>query len=64
MNEYETKLHGQYLDPGESKSFGKDFKGDDIFEGDEYFDADGEYVKVEDSEEYLHILYVKRIAGE
>ena len=64
MNDYEMKLHGQYLEPEESKSYGKDFKGDDILEGDEYFDADGEYVKVEDSEEYLHILYVKRIAGE
>lgn len=64
MNDYETKLHNQYLEPEDSKSFGTDWKGNDIYDGDEYFDIDGEYVKVEDSEEYLHILYVKKIAGE
>lgn len=64
MNDYETKLHNQYLDPEEEKSFGEDWKGHDIYAGDEYFDVDGEFVKVEDSEEFLHHLYVKRTAGE
>lgn len=64
MNDYETKLHNQYLEPEEEKSFGEDWKGHDIYAGDEYFDVDGEFVKVEDSEEFLRHLYVKRTAGE
>lgn len=64
MNSYETKLHGQYLEPEDSKSYGKDWNGNDIYDGDEYFDIDGEYVKVEDAEEYLKTVYVTRTAGE
>ena len=33
MNEYETKLHNQYLEPEEEKSFGEDWKGHDIYAG-------------------------------
>ena len=33
MNSYEMKLHGQYLEPEEEKSFGKDWDGNDIYEG-------------------------------
>ena len=64
MNSYEMKLHGQYLEPEEEKSFGKDWDGNDIYEGDEYFDIDGELVKVEDAEEYLNSVYFRRTAGE
>ena len=64
MNDYETKLHNQYLEPEEEKSFGKDWDGNDIYEGDEYFDIDGELVKVEDAEKYLRTVYVTRTAGE
>lgn len=64
MNDYETKLHNQYLEPEEEKSFGKDWHGNDIYDGDEYFDIDGELVKVEDAEEYLNIVYTKHTAGE
>lgn len=63
MNSYEMKLHGQYLEPGDSKSYGKDWNGNDIYDGDEYFDIDGELVKVEDAEEYLKTVYVTRTAG-
>lgn len=64
MNDYEKKLHGQYLEPGEHKSFGEDWKGNDIYDGDEYFDVDGVLVKVEDAEEYLNEIYTKHTAGE
>lgn len=64
MNDYETKLHNQYLEPEEEKSFGKDWDGNDIYEGDEYFDIDGELVKVEDAEKYLRTVFAKYTAGE
>lgn len=64
MNSYEMKLHSQYLEPEDSKSYGKDWNGNDIYDGDEYFDIDGELVKVEDAEEYLRTVYVTRTAGE
>ena len=58
MNDYETKLHNQYLEPEDAKSFGTDWKGHEIYEGDECWDVDGEYVKVEDAEEFLNSLYI------
>lgn len=64
MNEYETKLHNQYLEPEEEKSFGEDWKGHDIYAGDEYFDVDGELVLVEDIEEFIRENYSKFTAGE
>lgn len=64
MNEYETKLHGKYLEQDEPKIFGTDWKGHEIYEGDEYFDIDGEFVPVEDAEEYLNTVYMKHTAGE
>lgn len=64
MNSYEMKLHGQYLELEEEKSFGKDWDGNDIYEGDEYFDIDGELVKVEDAEKYLRTVFAKHTAGE
>ena len=64
MNSYEMKLHDQYLEPEDSKSYGTDWNGNDIYDGDEYFDIDGELVKVEDAEEYLKTVYTKHTAGE
>lgn len=64
MNDYETKLHNEYLEPEYPKSYGTDWNGNDIHEGDEYYDIDGELVKVEDVEEYLSSVYFKRTAGE
>lgn len=64
MNDYETKLHNQYLEPEEDEIFGEDWNGNNIYFGDEYFDIDGELVKVEDAEEYLKTVYVTRTAGE
>lgn len=64
MDNYFDKLHSQYLEPEESKSYGLDWKGHEIYEGDECWDVDGEYVKVEDAEAFLNSIYVKRTAGE
>lgn len=64
MNDYETKLHNQYLEPEEPKSIGLDWNGNEIYYGDEYWDIDCEYVKVEDAEAYLDSVYIRRTAGE
>ena len=53
MNDYEMKLHGQYLEPEEDEIFGEDWNGNNIYFGDEYFDIDGELVLVEDVEEFV-----------
>lgn len=64
MNEYETKLHNQYLEPEEDEIFGEDWNGNNIYFGDEYFDIDGELVLVEDIEEFIRENYSKFTAGE
>lgn len=64
MNDYETKLHNQYLEPEEDEIFGEDWKGNNIYFGDEYLDIDGELVLVEDIEEFISENYSKFTAGE
>lgn len=64
MNDYETKLHNQYLDPEEDEIFGEDWNGNNIYFGDEYFDIDGELVLVEEVEEFVRENYSKFTAGE
>lgn len=64
MNEYETKLHNQYLEPEEDEIFGEDWNGNNIYFGDEYFDIDGELVLVEEIEEFVRENYSKFTAGE
>lgn len=64
MNEYETKLHNQYLEPEEDEIFGEDWNGNNIYFGDEYFDIDGELVLVEEVEEFVRENYSKFTAGE
>jgi len=64
MNDYETKLHNQYLEPEEDEIFGEDWKGNNIYFGDEYLDIDGELVLVEDVEEFIRENYSKFTAGE
>lgn len=58
------QLHNSYLEQDEPKTFGVDWKGHEIYEGDEYFQCNGEYVLVEDAEEYMNETYEKRVAGE
>lgn len=65
-NKFET-LHAHYLDPPEPKVWGYDWQGEEIYVGDEYYDMDGDYVLVDDIEEYLKSTYLTtsiRIAGE
>lgn len=60
-------LHARYLDPPEPKVWGYDWNGEEIYVGDEYYDMDGDYVQLDDIEEYLKSTYLKtsiRIAGE
>lgn len=64
MNDYETKLHNQYLEPEENEIFGEDWNGNNIYFGDEYFDIDGELVLVEEVEEFVRENYSKFTAGE
>lgn len=64
MNDYETKLHNQYLEPEEDEIFGEDWNGNNIYFGDEYFDIDGKLVLVEDIEEFIRENYSKFTAGE
>ena len=64
MNDYETKLHNQYLEPEEDEIFGEEWNGNNIYFGDEYFDIDGELVLVEEVEEFVRENYSKFTAGE
>lgn len=66
QGDFET-LHAHYLDPPEPKVWGYDWQGEEIYAGDEYYDMDGDYVLVENIEEYLKSTYLTtsiRIAGE
>lgn len=57
-------MHNRYLEQDEPKIFGTDWKGNEIYEGDDYYDVDGEFVPVEDIEEYMNEAFIKRTAGE
>ena len=63
MNEYETKLHGQYLEPEEDEIFGEDWNGNNIYFGDEYFDIDGNLVLVDGVDEFVRENYSRFTAG-
>lgn len=58
------QLHNSYLEQDEPKIFGTDWKGHEIYEGDEYFDIMGEFVPVEDLEEFIEERFSKYTAGE
>jgi hypothetical protein len=64
MNDYETKLHNQYLEPEEDEIFGEDWNGNNIYFGDEYFDINGNLVLIEDIEEFIRETYPRFTAGE
>lgn len=64
MNDYEMKLHNQYLEPEEDEIFGEDWNGNNIYYGDEYFDIDGNLVLIEDIEEFIRETYPRFTAGE
>lgn len=58
------QMHNRYLEEDEPIIFGTDWKGHEIYEGDEYFDIDGNYVLVDDVEEFVRENYNKFTAGE
>ena len=65
-NKFET-LHANYLDPPEPKVCGYDWKGDEIYCGDSYYEIEGDYVCEDDIDEYLKETYLTtslKIAGE
>lgn len=59
-----AQLHNSYLEQEEPKIFGTDWKGHEIYEGDEYYDIMGEFVPVEDLEEFIGERFSKYTAGE
>lgn len=63
MNDYEMKLHDQYLEPEEDEIFGEDWNGNNIYYGDEYYDIDGNLVLVDDVDEFVRENYSKFTAG-
>lgn len=65
-NKFET-LHANYLDPPEPKVWGYDWKGEEIYVGDAYYEIEGDYVCEDDIDEYLKEAYLTtslKIAGE
>ena len=58
------QLHNSYLEQDEPKIFGTDWKGHEIYVGDEYFEIDGELVLVEELDEYAQERFERRTAGE
>ena len=47
--------------------WGYDWKGEEIYVGDEYYDMDGDYVQADNIEDYLKSTYLTtslKIAGE
>ena len=65
-NKFET-LHANYLYPPEPKVWGYDWKGEEIYVGDSYYEIEGDYVCEDDIDEYLKEAYLTtslKIAGE
>lgn len=58
------QLHNSYLEQDEPKVFGTDWKGHEIYVGDEFYKIDGEYVLVDELDEYAQERFERRIAGE
>lgn len=58
------QLHNSYLEQDEPKIFGTDWQGQEIYEGDVYYDMDGEYVLEDDIQEFISENYNRYTAGE
>lgn len=50
------QLHNHYLEPPEQKIFAYDWRGDEIYYGDKYYEIDGDFILENNLE-----LYVKEI---
>lgn len=60
-------LHNRYLEPPEDKVWGYDWRGQEIYYGDAYYEIEGDYVCEDDIDEYLKEAYLTtslKIAGE
>ena len=57
-------MHARYLEQEETKIFGTDWQGHEIYDGDEYFDIMGELVLVEELEEFISERFSRITAGE
>lgn len=57
-------MHARYLEQEEAKIFETDWQGQEIYDGDEYFDIMGELVLVEELEEFISERFSRITAGE
>ena len=51
------QLHNHYLEQDEPQVFGYDWKGDEIYYGERYYEYDGDYILEDDLEEYAKELF-------
>lgn len=58
------QMHSHYLEQDEPKVFGTDWQGHEIYEGDEFYEIDGELVLVDELDEYAQERFERRTAGE
>lgn len=60
------QLHNHYLEQDEPQVFGYDWKGNEIYYGDRYYECDGDYVLEDDLEQYAKevLATVLMTAGE
>ena len=59
-------LHNRYLEPPEDKVWCRDWKGQEIYVGDAYYEIEGDNVLEDDIDEYLRKVYLTsslKIAG-
>lgn len=51
------QLHNHYLEQDEPQIFAYDWKGDEIYYGDKYYEYDGDYILEDDLGEYAKELF-------
>lgn len=60
------QLHNHYLEQDEPQVFAYDWKGDEIYYGERYYEYDGDYILEDDLEDYAKEVLAGElmIAGE
>lgn len=51
------QLHNHYLEQDEPQIFAYDWKGDEIYYGDKYYEYDGDYILEDDLEKYAKEVF-------
>lgn len=51
------QLHNHYLEQDEPQIFAYDWKGNEIYYGDKYYEYDGDYILEDDLEEYAKEVF-------